>query len=115
MKNIWILIICLAITGSILADSAKSKNSENPPVETTSISGTVTDFVSGEPLTGVEVSIEGSDVKAYTDLDGNFMIKDVKPGKYNLIFSYISYNKSLVEDMEVSEKKNEIDIKLESN
>ncbi len=50
-----------------------------------SLSGTVFDFQSGEALTGVEVSIEGTDIKVYTDFDGNFEIDNVKPGNLTLL------------------------------
>jgi len=85
------------------------------PVQTITLKGKVVDFNSGESLTGVEVAIEGSTIKTYTDFDGNFEIKDVKPGNYNLVASYISYNNSLVENFTAADTDNNVEIKLQSS
>jgi hypothetical protein len=81
---------------------------------TVSISGKVIDLTSGEALAGVEVSIEGSTTKVHTDFDGNFKIENLQPGAYNLIASYISYNKSFVEKLEVAKSNQPLNIKLQS-
>ncbi len=78
------------------------------------ISGKVTDILTGETLSGAEISIEGTNTKVYSDLDGNFSIPQLKPGKYTLICSLISYNKSLIEKLEVSSDKTSCEIALES-
>ena len=85
------------------------------PTQTITLKGKVVDFNSGESLTGVEVAIEGSSVKTYTDFDGNFEIKDVKPGNYNLVASYISYNNSLVENFKAADTDNNVEIKLQTS
>ena len=54
------------------------------------ISGKVTDEV-GAPLIGATVYLEGTTIGAQTDLDGQFVIKDVEPGSYNIIASYLGY------------------------
>ena len=87
----------------------------NPPSTKSTVAGTVIDNYSGESLAGVAVSIEGTDTKVYTDLDGNFTISDIKPGKYNLILSMISYKNSLVENIELLANENEkLEIKLDN-
>ena len=78
------------------------------------ISGKVVDNKTGESLAGVAISVEGTDLKAYTDLDGTFTINSIDPGNYNLILSLISYKNSLVENLKVkSSEKEVIDIKLD--
>jgi hypothetical protein len=87
----------------------------NTPVATATVSGTVLDITSGEALTGVAVSVEGTDLKVYTDLDGNFTIKGIEPGTYNLILSMISYKNSLIENVKLQANENEaMDIKLDN-
>jgi len=54
-----------------------------------SISGTVTDATSKEPLIGVTVKVEGTTNGAATDLDGRFTLKVVSGQK--LVFSFIGY------------------------
>ncbi|MFW6226497.1 MAG: carboxypeptidase-like regulatory domain-containing protein [Bacteroidota bacterium] len=75
--------------------SAKANNSS------ASINGIVLDKASGENLAGVTIKVEGTDMVIYSDLEGNFVIPDLKPGTYNLVISYISYNKSFVENITV--------------
>ncbi len=104
MKSV-ILTLAILVTVT-LGYSAEKENSakKNQPSETVEISGSskpatinlmgqVIDFNSGEALTGVEVTIEGMNKKAYTDFDGNFRFDNLNPGEYNIIASFISYNK----------------------
>lgn len=94
----------------------KPKSAAEAPVATTLVQGRVSDMVTGESLAGAEVSIEGTNIKAFTDLDGNFVIEGVKPGKYNIICSLISYNKSLVENLNVAGTTNhKCEIALEAS
>jgi hypothetical protein len=117
MKSIFLTIIFAASTILAIADNEgiKSNPAESAPAEMVSLTGTVYDFESGEALTGVEVSIEGTDLKAYTDFDGNFSIENVKPGQYNIIASYIAYDKSLVENFKAEKQSNEVNIKLQES
>ncbi len=56
-----------------------------------SISGVLTDKATEEPLIGATVYLEGTDIGAITDFDGNFTIENVDAGTYNLIISYVGY------------------------
>jgi hypothetical protein len=115
MKKAIITTIFAALVGIIYADNEGLKSSApaEVPAQSITLTGCVIDFNSGEALTGVEVKIDGTDIKAYTDFDGNFEIPNVKPGKYNLIASYISYNNSLVEDFNLEKKENQVNIKMQ--
>lgn len=117
MKNIFLSIVFVALFGFTYADNEgnTSGTPESAPVEMVSLSGTVLDFKSGESLTGVEITVEGTDIKVYTDFDGNFEIDNVKPGNYNIIASYISYEKSLIENFEANTSNIEVDIKLQES
>ena len=64
----------------------------------------------GEALVGVSVKIEGSDVEAYTDFDGNFQFDGILPGEYTISATMISYKK---ESSKLDVKlNNENDLKL---
>ena len=56
------------------------------------IKGTVIDGETNDPLPGANVLIEGTDIGTSTDFDGNFVL-EVEPGSYNLIVSYMGYEK----------------------
>lgn len=61
------------------------------------IKGTVVDAQSGETLIGCNVYIQGTTIGVTTDLDGNYVIRNVKPGKYTLVASYVSYDPTTIE------------------
>ncbi len=77
-------------------------SAEQPP-HTGVICGTVTDAKFKEPLIGATVVIEGTSIGAVTDMDGNFRIESVEPGKYALVASYVSYRTQNVKDVAVEE------------
>jgi TonB-dependent receptor len=66
-----------------------------------SIKGTITDSRNGEFLTGANVLIQGSVTGASSDFDGNFIIRDVAPGNYNLVVSFISYKQKIITGVKV--------------
>lgn len=120
-KALLTISLVAAIVVAIAGNTDKSENKNAPTgaapssvVNLVSISGKVIDFSSGEALAGVEVAIEGSTKKVHTDFDGNFKIDNIKPGAYNLIASFISYNKSFVEKLNVEKPNQELKIKLQS-
>jgi len=55
------------------------------------IAGFVTDSENGEPLAGVNITIEETHLGAATDLDGHFIILNIRPGKYSVKASFIGY------------------------
>lgn len=119
MKKTIITLVFAALIGFVYADNDGAKSIETTdapeaPIAMVTLSGSVADLISGESLAGVEISIEGTDIKTYTDFDGNFEFSEVKSGKYNLIASFISYKKSLVENFETECSENTVDIKLEA-
>ena len=67
-----------------------------------SIRGTVYDDIPGEALMGVTVVVEGTIAGTITDLDGKFNLSLV-PGRYNLKFSFISFETLMVSDVVVKD------------
>lgn len=55
------------------------------------IEGTIVDKKTNEPVIGAAVLIAGTSTGAATDMDGKFIIQNVKNGKYELRISCISY------------------------
>lgn len=88
-----LLMLVLLLFGSFLALTAQA--------QTGVICGTVTDAKFKEPLIGATVSIEGTTIGAITDIDGNFRIEKVQPGKYALVASYVSYKTQNIKDVAV--------------
>jgi hypothetical protein len=114
MKKIINLVVIALVL--IFNNNGFASGDNTPATANTkaSISGKVVDIKTGEPLAGVNVSVEGTDFKAYSDLDGTFTINSIDAGNYNLILSLISYKNSLVENLKVNPSEKEfVDIKLD--
>ncbi len=56
-----------------------------------SISGYVFDFVTKEPLPGVNIILKGTEFGASSDQNGHFMISDIPEGKYIVSVQMIGY------------------------
>lgn len=89
MKAFVLSIAIMAI--SLASAFATTENPGEPAVANTCISGVIVDQNTGEALTGVEVKLNGTDTRTYTDFDGKFVFDQVKPGKYSVEANIISY------------------------
>jgi len=112
-KVIFALLVAFATT-SAFAEKTDSKVETKSETAILSLSGNVIDEVSGEALVGVEVKVDGSDQKAYTDFDGHFVINNLKSGECKLIASYTSYNKS-EKTFQIKSKSNPVKIELQAS
>ena len=84
--------------------------------QTGTITGKVTDTRLNEPLIGASVMIEGSTTGAVTDIDGHFRIAGLKPGSYNIVASYVSYENQTIKSVSVSgDKETTLNIKLKQS
>ena len=94
------LVLLAASTGTALA-------------QTGTVSGTVTDSTTAEPLPGVNVIVEGLGIGAATDVQGRFEIADVPVGEQALVASFIGYQTRSV-PVDVQEGSNQVDVRLSS-
>jgi len=60
------------------------------------LAGTIKDAQTGEPLIGANVMIEGTTFGAATNVNGEFVILNIPPGRYNVRISYIGYETILM-------------------
>jgi len=70
--------------------------------ETGKIAGSVTDKSNGNLLSGVNVILDGTNMGAATDPNGDFYILNVPPGIYSVKFSFIGYAKVTIENVRVA-------------
>lgn len=98
MKSVLVLTASLLLSVSAFASTdnnnvKKEKESKSvvlvENVNALQLSGSVVDEKNKESLAGVAIVVDGK--KYYSDLDGNFIIKDVKPGKHAMMVELISY------------------------
>ena len=88
MRHLILSLFCFALSAAAFAGGT--------------IRGTVIDDATGETLIGVNVVIEGTTTGTITDLDGGFSLP-VDAGTHSVVFSYISYARQVVQDVEVTE------------
>ena len=65
------------------------------------LSGVVTDDL-GDPLPGANVVIEGTQLGAATDIDGNYFIIGVPVGEYSITASFVGYQTQTFERVTIS-------------
>ena len=80
---------------------------------TGTLKGRITDKETGEPLIGCNVIIVGTELGAATDLEGNYTIIKVPPGKYKIHVLMIGYAKTNISNVIIqSDLTTTIDAKL---
>ncbi len=65
------------------------------------ITGTVTDKETGEPLIGANIIIVGTSFGAASDINGDYIVRQVPPGNYSVRASYIGYQDVTVSGIRV--------------
>jgi len=66
------------------------------------IKGTIKDKKTGEYIIGANVVIQGTIQGASSDFNGNYIISNVKPGVYNIVITYISYQTLIIEKIKIT-------------
>lgn len=102
-KTIFLLSFFILFNLNLQAGNGSGKKS---------ITGTISDVRSGETLAGALISVVGTDIKTYSDFDGNFVIEDITDGPVEIKVSLVSYKEYIVKDTESSSSTGELDIKL---
>jgi len=108
-KLITLLLIVLFISSFGFAnDSRNASETSNCSAlifESTGLAGQVKDAKTGEFLTGVKLTIVGTDIATYTDFDGIFEFNNLQPGKYQLKANYISCEEMITVDYLLKSKE----------
>lgn len=81
--------------------------------QTGSISGTVIDGKTKEAIIGGSVLVQETQQGSSTDIEGNFVIKNVKPGTYNLKVSYVAYQSVIVSVTVEADKTAQVKIDMQ--
>ena len=66
------------------------------------LAGVVIDKESKEALIGVNVFLEGTMLGATTDIEGDYFILNIPPGKYTVIVQYVGYKEVRMENVSIS-------------
>ena len=82
------------------------------------LQGTVTDEKTGEPVIGVNVTINvsGSTKGSVTSDGGEYEIAAIPPGKYDVTYSDVRYGRKILKDVEIGEGRTTVkDVALSSD
>jgi hypothetical protein len=90
MKKLLLLFISIVLVTSAMAGV------------TGKVAGTVVEKDTGEPLPGVNVTIDGTLIGSSTDADGFFSILNIPPDVYSVTISYIGYTTLHVTNVKIS-------------
>jgi Fe(3+) dicitrate transport protein len=92
-KRAWLstgTIFCIVACASLTRAQGSNTLDGNPSF-TNSITGIVVDENSGQPLTNVNVSLQGTNRGSATGRNGRFRIPNVTPSEYTVIVSMIGF------------------------
>lgn len=97
-KFIFIAILFASLVSYALPINKQDDDKAN-------IEGHIFDAKTKKPIEYVSVGIKGTSIGTVSDIQGDFMFRGLKPGKYILVFSCVGYEK---EEVEVLVVENEI-------
>jgi len=102
MKRMVTILFSLVLCSSILLGQGR-------------IRGKVTDLQTGEPLIGANVLITGTSFGAATDVNGNYEIRNLSAGTYDVRASYVGYQSISVSSVRVTNQlTTELDFQVPS-
>lgn len=104
MKTTILSFFVAAIMIMVSANSF-SNNPNDEPGKKAVLTGKVVDQATGESLAGALVLIKGTDIKTYTDFEGNFTINNLEPGTYSVEVTFISYQQGEIINVTFSSGK----------
>ncbi len=79
------------------------------------ISGVVRDASTGEPIPGCNIVIAGTSIGAASDINGQYFIINVTPGKYTVRASMVGYRSFTVDNVQViADLTTQIDFSMET-
>lgn len=84
------------------------------PAKSVTLTGVVVDSQSGEALAGAQVEVEGTALKAFTDLDGKFSLTVDTQNALNIKVKYISYEDASIQNVAPQSVSRELQVKLQS-
>lgn len=92
-------ILCLGLTQKTFSQNAK-------------VFGTVLDKQTSQSLPGVNIQLKNLNRGTTTSIDGSYELKNLNPGTYTLVFSYIGYEKAVVEIDVATNQQKKLNISL---
>ncbi len=86
----FIFIILIFITTHLFAGT------------TGKLSGKVKDLETNEPLVGAIIMLQNTNLGAATNINGDFVVLNIPPGKYNIKISFIGYETVIMQNVSIT-------------
>lgn len=99
-RLVGLLVLIVGMATPVLAQGAAHSALAEQPVAARSasvaslqgtIAGSVSDAVTGEPLAGAQIVVEGTSIGMATNRDGRFTLVNIEPGQHTIRAQYIGY------------------------
>lgn len=104
----------LEVAATVIIGESSTANFPLYPLTRGLIKGTITDAVSGDPVSQASVEIDGNALlSATSEDDGTYKLVGIPPGVYKLKVTHAEYIESLIENIEIQDMSpTTIDIQL---
>jgi len=96
--TLFFLSIILAIVPSL----SLLANEEVLSPDRGALRGTIVDQQTGETIIGATVVLEGTSKGTVSDINGEFLLRDIEPGTYNIHVRFVSYETVVVEGVSIT-------------
>ncbi|MBC9909379.1 TonB-dependent receptor [Chitinophaga varians] len=107
------LVVGGTISFTVTTPPAPSTKTSAPQATGATLKGRIVDFETAQPLPGASVQLENTPKGTATDAKGYYELKDVPPGKYALLVSYIGYQRNRQAGIDiVAGRPNTYDVKM---
>lgn len=84
------ILLNFLIVLTLLSGISASALADEPAVQQATVSGTISDEQTGEPMPGVNIVVKGSTIGTITDVNGKYSIS-VPDKNATLVFTFIGY------------------------
>jgi hypothetical protein len=104
MKKIILLLLLVTLSPVILWCGTTGK-----------VAGKIVDAKTGEPLIGANIVILNTSLGGTTDIEGQYFVINIPPGKYDVKVSYIGYRSEIVKEVVINvDRTTYMDFQLQS-
>ena len=109
--QVWLLSFALLATAPVVRAQADQNAAQRPATQANyTVSGYIKDAANGEGLIGVSVYVKEAGTGAVTNNYGFYAVP-VPPGTYNLVISYVGYEKQ-TRTVEIADRNVRLDLEL---
>jgi outer membrane receptor protein involved in Fe transport len=107
MADGWIrvvlsVVVLLMVVSGVPLGVLAQETSETAVQQPGAITGVVVDQKQGEPLPGANVTIKGTTTGTTTDLKGRYRLGGLEPGTYDIVYSFVGFQRKTVTGVEVT-------------